>query len=128
MEMEGFEVLESLKSSSPRASISKRGKVSINEAAVIKYQLGKFDYAKLLYNEKKNVLGVVFLKESPSENGLVLHKRAKSGLWIAGKASLASKAILPDETNLYSFKPYKKESKREFVIDLNTAKERKSKK
>jgi hypothetical protein len=127
MAMKGFVDLVSLKSSMPRASISKGGKVSINEAAVIAYKLIKFKYAKLLYNERLNILGLAFSEKAPNENGLVIQPRERSGIWVAGKSALSSIGVIPQATSVYPLERYE-DSDCEFMIRLNEGRARKKKK
>ena len=127
MAMKGYTELHSIKSSIPRGCISKGGKVAINEAGVIAFKLSRFKYARLLYNEQHNRLGIAFSEKPPSEDGLIIQTRERAGIWVAGKAALASVGLIPSITTFYPLRPYE-ESDFEFVIDLNKGRERKKKK
>lgn len=109
------------KSFSARVSISERGMISFNQGARHKFNMDRFGYCILYYDEEENWIGVELTDDKEAEGAIRLRKRA-TGADLGAKSFLFYFDIVPDKTSMYEIKAGEKDNW--INIDLKTKKER----
>lgn len=99
----------------PRASIWSRGQIGLNNGAISRYKIGKYQYAIFYFDEESNRIGIRF--SNNEEEGAVKFTARDNGATIGAKAFLDFHDINYEETKQYDFKYDKDEDI--YIIDLN---------
>lgn len=71
MSFKEFQKPERIYSSDPAVILGKKGKITFSTGAVKDFELNKFNYVKLYYDEENKVMGMVFSKKE-EENSIKL--------------------------------------------------------
>lgn len=115
---------ETGKSFAARVSISPRGMLSFNDAARRKFEMDKYAFCVLYYDKDRGLIGVEFINDENAEGAIKLRIR-NTGADVAAKSFTDCFEIAPSSTSMYEIS--KGEQDNWVLIDLKTARERKSK-
>lgn len=107
-----------------KASISNRGVVTLSQGTCTKYNLNATNskYVQLYYDKENKLIGMMFVAEKEGAVANVRHRG--TSLDFSAKSLFDFYSIMPQKTSLYEVS---KVENGMIIIDMKTAKERKTK-
>ena len=107
-----------------KASISNRGVVTLSQGACTKYDLNEKNakYVQLYYDKENKLMGMIFVTEKEGAVANIRHRG--TSLDFSAKSLFDFYSIMPQKTSMYEVS---KAENGMIIIDMKTAKERKTK-
>lgn len=101
-----------------KASISKIGRIALNEYAVENYGLRNAKFVALYFDRDTNRAGLEFLTDKTENGVLMVQQRKNAGLYLIATAFLKKFDVMPTETFFCGIEQ-DKERKNFIILDLN---------
>ena len=86
---------------SPKASIWSRGQIGLNQGALRRFDLEKFDFAILFYDKDTKKIGIKFSNDDTEKGTIKITKRKNGGMSFSGLSFLNYYGIDYSETKKY---------------------------
>ncbi len=112
--------VRTFRSSASKVSISSRGQISFNTVSTGKFNLERFDYAVVFYDEATRRIGIHFTSDAAEKGAKIITKRP-NGLSIYARAFLRYYDLIPEENETYDVSYAKEEDM--YVIQLKSKSE-----